>query len=64
MHHQRKMTELIHKKNPEAQDELLARLDFMQRQLEDVRNRQNELIIQRHEELRPPSPTVEERIQD
>lgn len=63
--HQRKMTELIHKnRQPEQNDEILARLDAMQRQLEDVRNRQNELILQRHEQLPPPSPKVEDRIQE
>ena len=63
MHHQRKMAELIHSRKPDAQDEVLARLDHMQRQLEDVSNRQNEQII-RASESSSPAQSVEERIHE
>ncbi len=63
--HQRKMTELIHKsQQPEQRDEVLARLDALQRQMNEMQDRQNELILQRHEQARPPSPKVEDRIRD
>ena len=67
--HQRKMTELIHKnRQPEQNDEVLARLDAMQRQMNDMRDRQNEILLQVHDRPQlhsPPSvPSVEERMQD
>lgn len=61
--HQRKMAELFHKnQNPAQQDEVVARLAAMQQQLNDMQDRQNELILQRYEQS--PSPKVEDRIQD
>ena len=63
--HQRKMTELIHKsQQPEQRDEVLARLDALQRQMNEMQDRQNELILQRHNVAQPPSPKVEDRIQE
>ena len=67
--HQRKMTELIHKNHqPVQNDELLARLDAMQRQMEQMQDRQNELLLQLHDRPHlhspPPTPSVEERMQD
>ena len=67
--HQRRMTELIHQNRPPAQnDEVLARLDAMQRQMNEMRDRQNEILLQIHDRPHlhsPPStPSVEERMQD
>lgn len=62
--HQRKMAELIHKDRPAQNDEVLARLDALQRQMNEMQDRQNELILEKHDQLPPPSPRVEDRIQD
>lgn len=63
--HQRKMTELIHKNSqPGQNDEVLARLDALQRQMNEMQDRQNELILEKHDQLPPPSPRVEDRIRD
>ena len=62
--HQRKMTELIHKDRPAQNDEVLARLDALQRQMNEMQDRQNELILQKHDQLPPPSPKIEDRIRD
>ena len=64
--HQRHMAELVRKDNsaPGQQNELVARLDLIQRQLEDLRNRQNEIIIHQHEHQSPPSSSIENRMQD
>ena len=67
--HQRKMTELIHQNRPPAQnDEVLARLDAMQRQMNEMHDRQNEILLQVHDrphlQSAPPTPSVEERMQD
>ena len=61
--HQRKMTELIHKsQQPEQRDEVLARLDALQRQMTEMQHRQNELILQKHDSTPPPLTKVEDRI--
>ena len=63
--HQRRMTELIHKRHqPLQNDEVHARLDAMQRELEAVRNRQNEAAVQRQEQSPASTPKVEDRLQD
>ena len=66
--HQRKMAELIHKRHPQQSDEVLTRLDAMQRQMNEMRDRQNEILLQVHDRPHPhsppPTPSVEERIQD
>lgn len=62
--HQRKMTELIHKDRPAQSDEVLSRLDALQRQMNEMQDRQNELILEKHDQLPPPSPRVEDRIRD
>ena len=67
--HQRRMTELIHQNRPPAQnDEVLARLDAMQRQMNEMRDRQNEILLQIHDrphlQSPPSTPSVEERMQD
>lgn len=63
--HQRKMTELLHKNHASgSSDELLRRLDAIQSQLDDMQDRQNSLILQRHEQSPPLSPRLEERIQE
>ena len=67
--HQRKMTELIHQnRHPEQNDEVLARLDAMQRQMNEMRDRQNEILLQIHDRPQlhsaPSAPSVEERIKD
>lgn len=62
--HQRKMTELIHKNhNSQNQDELIGKLNEIQSELSELRNRQNELILSQHDDP-PLSPRVEERMQD
>ena len=59
------MTELIHRNSePSANNEVLARLDALQRQMNEMQNRQNELILEKHDQLPPPSPKVEDRIRD
>lgn len=64
-HHQRKMAELIHKnQQPGSQDEVLARLEAMQRQIDEMQGRQNELILLGHGQSPPPSPKVEDRIRE
>lgn len=63
--HQRKMAELIHKNHqPQQSDEMLARLDAMQRQMNEMQDRQNEILLQVHDLQQLPSPKVEERIQE
>ena len=67
--HQRRMVELIHKVHePVQSDQVLARLDAMQRQMNEMRDRQNEILLQVHERPQlqspPSSPSVEERIKD
>lgn len=62
--HQRKMAELLHKQQGprEGQNELLQRLDAIQQELHELRDRQNELILERHDSGPPPVPKVEDRI--
>ncbi len=64
--HQRKMAELLHEKrgSQEEQDELYRRLDAIQGELSELRNRQNELILRQHDELPQPIPKVADRIQE
>ena len=62
--HQRRMAKLMRSTSqPERNDEVLVRLDAIQRQLEDVHNRQNELIS-RASEGSSPAQSVEERIHE
>ena len=64
-HHQRKMAELIHKNQQTgSQDEVLARLESMQRQLDAIQGRQNELILQQPVQTPPPLPKVEDGTQE
>lgn len=53
---------------PEQNDEVLARLEAMQRQMNEMRDRQNEILLQLpdrpHLHSPPPTPSVEERIQE
>ncbi|MCH7903148.1 MAG: hypothetical protein IH944_01120 [Armatimonadetes bacterium] len=63
--HQRKMAELIHKNSePPESNEVLSRLDALQRQMNDMQDRQNELILEKHDQLPPPAPKVEDRIRE
>ena len=63
--HQRRMAELIHRNSqPPESNEVLFRLDALQRQMDAMQDRQNELILQKHEQLPPALPSVEERTRE
>lgn len=65
MNHQRKMAEIKQRTGSgENQDMLVQRLDAIQRELSELRNRQNELILQKHDQSPPPLPNVEDRIKE
>ena len=64
MHHQRKMTELIHRNHTGVGEDLAKRLDSIQRDLAEVKDRQNQLILQRQDPDSPPLPSVSDRISD
>ena len=62
--HQRKMAELMRRDHATIPNQdMISRLESMQRQLDEMQARQNELIIQQHD-VRPPAYRVEERIQE
>lgn len=64
LRHQKNMTELIHKRQepPDHTDQVLSRLDAMQQQMDEMKNRLNELLLQRHEES--PAPKVGDQFQE
>lgn len=62
-HHQ-KMTELLNRNRGELSEGLEQKLDAIQRELAEIKDRQNELILERHQELPPTAPRVEDRITD
>ncbi|HXH59909.1 MAG TPA: hypothetical protein VNI20_00975 [Fimbriimonadaceae bacterium] len=60
--HQRKMAELLHRNQGPNEDRVLAKLDQMQREIERLKERQNEIILA--VDNRSPIPSVEQRIQE
>ncbi len=64
MYHQRKMTELLHRNQTGVSEDLATRLDAIQNELAELKDRQNELILQRHDAVPHLSPKVEDRIQE
>lgn len=63
--HKRRMAELDHKIHElQLSDEMFFRLDVMQCQMDDMRDRQNEILLKVHDLHQVPSPKVEDRIQE
>ena len=54
----------MHAWPPDKEDGVLARLDSLQRQMNEMTDHQKERILQKHAQLQPPSPKIEDRIRD
>lgn len=58
-HHQRKIALVLRENHGSQQDQVLAQLAAMNAKIEEMQDRQNELILQKHDESPPPLPKVE-----
>lgn len=58
-YHQRKMAEIIHRGHGAREEEIVGRLEAVQRELADLRQRQNETILALEERR---GPDVRERV--